>query len=76
MFLTITLYEHEGQDRFSVKLVDPDKLMADPIDVTDQYEIGPIEDGDTGQMGFVVMPKKIASIADDAGRDHDNGKEL
>lgn len=54
MFLTVTLYTHEGADRFAVKLVDPDNLLADPVDVTNQYELAACRD-EHGREGFTVM---------------------
>lgn len=54
MFLTITLYEHEGADRFAVKLVDPDNLDNDPVDVTNQYELSACQD-EHGRSGFTVI---------------------
>lgn len=73
MFLTITLYEHEGEDHYKVHAV-PDANSSEPIDVTEQYELSAIEDDVTGQQGFIVMPK-VASIADEAGRG-EGGVEL
>jgi len=66
MFLTITLYDLDGVDHYKVHVV-PEANSSEPTDVTDQYEISSIEDDETGQTGFVVMPKRV-SIADDSSR--------
>jgi len=56
MFLTVTLYEHEGQDRFAVQVVDPEAPAADPVDVTAQYELAACRD-EHGREGFTVLRK-------------------
>jgi hypothetical protein len=53
MFLTVTLYTMEDQDRFSVQLVNPDS-EDDPVDVTAQYELAAVQD-EFGREGFTVL---------------------
>lgn len=54
--LHLLLYEQDGQERFHVHALTDGQ--AEPVDVTDRYELIAAQNPETGQRGFTLLKKQ------------------